>query len=153
MDREIKEVQKAVFFHGSVRSWQNGKTQVFLPGVDEDMFFVFTHFLKHFYKEGGVSLRQLCDWCRLLWTYRSSIDVRLLGKRLRSAGLISEWRAFAVVAVEYLGMPLDSILFYSEDKQLGEESFTYCRFYIERGRVAKMERYYCCREDISVEHF
>lgn len=31
----------------------DGKTQVFLPGADEDVVYVFTHFLGHFYKGGG----------------------------------------------------------------------------------------------------
>lgn len=49
IDNMIDEVQKAVFFGGSVRSWMNGKTQIFLPGVNEDVAFVFTHILQHFF--------------------------------------------------------------------------------------------------------
>ena len=85
LDREIDSVQREVFYGGGVRTWQNGKTQVFLPGVNEDVFFVFTQYIKHFYKDGGVSIRQLCDWCRLLWTYRDSLNHRVLESRIRKA--------------------------------------------------------------------
>ena len=114
VDREIDRAQRDVFYSGNVRSWENGNVQVFLPGVDDDVFLVFTHFIKHFYKE-GLGLRQVCDWCRLLWTYRDKVDVRLLEKRLKRAGLMSEWKGFAAVAVDYLGMPKVAMPFYNEN--------------------------------------
>lgn len=111
MDELVDDVQRDVFFAGNVRSWMNGKTQVFLPGVDNDVIFIFTHFLKHFYK-GGLGLRQICDWCRLLWTYRTEIDPALLEMRLRKMRLMSEWKAFGAFAVEYLGMPVEALPLY-----------------------------------------
>ena len=108
VDRLIDKVQKDTFDSHKFRIWKNGKTDVFLPGVNNDLFFVFTHFVRHFYKEGCV-VKQLCDWCRLLWIYRDEIDVWLLETRLRKAGLMGEWRAFAAVAVDYLGMPADAM--------------------------------------------
>lgn len=113
MDKELDNVQDDTFHNGNVRSWMNGHTQVFLPSVDNDIVFVLTHFLKHFYK-GGIGLRQICDWCRLMWSYGSEIDVPLLVHRLKAMGLISEWRAFAVYAVEYLGMPVEAMPLYSD---------------------------------------
>lgn len=104
LDSTIDKAQDEVFYGGKVRSWLNGHTQVFLPGIDEDLIFVFSHVLQHFFKE-GVGLRQLCDWCRFVWTYREKIDRRLLQKRLKEAGAISEWMAFSALAVEWLGMP------------------------------------------------
>lgn len=114
IDKEIDAVQRDIFYGGNVRSWQNGKITFFLPAPDNDVFIVFTHFIKHFYKEGGVSMKQLCDWCRLMWTYRVSIDCGLLEKRLRRAGLMNEWMAFANVVVDYLGMPVESMPLYNE---------------------------------------
>lgn len=112
VDQAIDEVQKAVFYGDQVRSWDNGGTLVFLPGADEDVFLVFTHFIKHFYKEGGVTLRQLCDWCRLLYTYRESLNHELLESRIKKTGLMDEWRSFAAVAVEWLGMPVEAMPLY-----------------------------------------
>ena len=114
IDKEIDAVQDDIFNCGNYRTWINDKTKVFLPGVNEDVFLVFTHFIKHFYKE-MIGIRQICDWCRLLWTYRDQIDVRLLKQRLHNAGLITEWRAFATVAVDYIGIPKDAIPLYCEE--------------------------------------
>ena len=113
MDDMIDDVQKDLFYGGNVRTWVNGKTQVFLPGENNDVMLIFTHFIKHFYK-GGLGLRQLCDWCRLLYTYHEKLDLRLLESRIRKAGLMSEWMAFGAYAVEYLGMPTVAMPFYSD---------------------------------------
>jgi len=60
----------------------------------------------------GVGLRQICDWCRLLWCYRSELDVQLLEKRIKRMGLMTEWKAFASLAVDFLGMPVEAMPFY-----------------------------------------
>ena len=103
MDKEIDAVLYDVFYGGNVKSWMNGSTQVFLPRADEDVFMVFTHILKHFF-HGGVGLRQICDWCRLLWVSRDRLNVSLLEKRLTRAGIITEWETFAFLSVNHLGM-------------------------------------------------
>lgn len=111
IDCGIDEITGDVFYGGNVRSWMNGKTQVFLMGANNDVFYVFTHILQHFFR-GGIGLRQVCDWCRLLWTFRDTLNIRLLEKRLRQAGIISEWRALADLAVTFLGMPTDAMPLY-----------------------------------------
>ena len=108
IDRVVDDVQRDVFYRGQVRSWHNGKTQVFLPSPDNDVLFVFTHFIKHFYKE-GMNLRQICDWCRLLWTFKDSLNQEMLELRIRKAGLMNEWKAFGALAVDYLGMPVEAM--------------------------------------------
>lgn len=117
IDNVIDEAQRVVFYGGNVRSWMCGKCQVFLPGANNDVFFVFTHFIKHFYKEEGANLRQICDWCRLIWTYKDSLNHELLESRIRKAGLMTEWKAFAALAVEYLGMPADAMTLYHKSKR------------------------------------
>lgn len=139
IDKEIDAVQNDVFCGGNVRSWQNGKTVVFLPSVDNDVFFVFTHFIKHFYKEGGVSIRQLCDWCRLLWIYREKVDVALLEKRLKRSRLMTEWRAFAAVAVVYLGMPVEAMPFYCEDRKWSRKAGKIIDFILKGGEWRKLQ--------------
>lgn len=108
IDKELDDVYKDSFFRGKVRLWKNGETEVPLLAIENDVFYVFTHILQHFYK-GGIGLRQICDWCRLLWTYRDSIDVTLLEQRLRRARLMTEWKAFGAFAVNYLGMPVEAM--------------------------------------------
>ena len=104
----LDDIKSDTFNRGNMRSWMNGRTQVFLLGKENDIVYVFVHFFNHFYKE-GVGLRQLCDWCRLMWTYRDEIDVKKIEGCIQEMGLVSEWKAFYNLASRYLGMPdLDS---------------------------------------------
>lgn len=108
VEKELDALQQDTFYRGEVRSWMNGKTHIFLLKVENDVFYVFTHILQHFYKE-GVGLRQVCDWCRLLYIYRNSLNYGLLEQRIKRSGLMSEWKAFEALAIEYLGFPKDSM--------------------------------------------
>ena len=93
---------------------------VAVPKADEHLMIVFTHFLHHFFIE-GVGLRQICDWCMLLWRFRSELDLRVLESRINKAGLKTEWQVFGAMAVEYLGMPKDAMPMYdSRYKVKGE---------------------------------
>lgn len=103
VDRGLDEIADSVFYGGYVHSWMNGRTHVFLMGADCDVFYVFTHILQHFF-QGGIGLRQVCDWCRLLNRYHQELDLRLLETRLRKAGIMTEWKTFAALAVDILGM-------------------------------------------------
>lgn len=111
VDKGIDEVQDDCFCKGNVRSWDMNGTVVYLPSPDNDVILVFTHFLHHFFIE-GVGLRQVCDWCRLLYTFKDSLNYGLLESRIKRMGLMSEWKAFASLAVEYLGMPVEAMPFH-----------------------------------------
>lgn len=132
IDRVVDEVQEDVFYGGKVRSWMNERTQVSLPAPDEDVIFVFTHILHHFYQE-GIGLRQICDWCRLLWTYREKLDTGLLESRLQKMGLMCEWKAFGAYAVDYLGMPVEAMPLYSSDKRWSKKAERINDFVMEVG--------------------
>lgn len=108
VERELDRLQEETSYGGQVRSWMNGQTQIFLLKAENDAFYVFTHILQHFYKE-GVGLRQICDWCRLLYTYKDSLNYGLLEQRIKRAGLVSEWKAFGALAIENLGFPKDAM--------------------------------------------
>ena len=103
IERELDDIYVDTFNGGNVRSWINNGVQVFQLGVENDVFYVFTHILQHFYKE-GVGLRQICDWCRLMWAYREKMNVKKLEFRLKRAGIMTEWKAFYALASKYLGM-------------------------------------------------
>ena len=134
VDDGIDSVQREVFYGGKVRSWMNGDTQVFLPASDEDVIFVFTHILHHFFFE-GIGLRQICDWCRLLWTYRDSLNHDLLESRIRKMGLMSEWKAFAAFAVKWLGMPVEAMPLFEDNHNvnLDKKADKICKFVLEVG--------------------
>ena len=107
----LDEIKSETFSGGNVRTWDNDGTQVFMLGKENDAVYVFAHFFNHFYK-GGLGLRQICDWCRLLWTYRETLDVKKVESLIRRMGLVSEWKAFAALAVNDLGMPAETMPMY-----------------------------------------
>ena len=132
LDSVIDGVQKDIFYGGNVRSWSNGKTTVFLPSPDNDVIFVFAHILQHFFR-GGIGLRQICDWCRLLWTYRELMNYKLLESRLRKMVVMTEWRTFAALAVDTLGMPVEAMPLYSPSKKWVRKSKKVLCFIFETG--------------------
>lgn len=156
MDRVIDDVQHDTFFNHKVREWENGGIKVLLPCPDNDVFFIFTHILKHFFK-GGIGLRQICDWCRLLWVYKESLDMELLGMRIKDAGIMAEWKAFAALGVEYLGMPSNAMPFYSDDSKWSNKSKKILSFVLYTGNfgnnreIGKWKKYpYVIRKAISL---
>lgn len=132
INRVMNEVHNDIFYNGKVRSWINDGTQIFLPSPDNDTIIIFTHFFNHFYR-GGVGLRQVCDWCRLLWTYHNTLNLQLLEERIRKAGLLDEWRAFGAFAVKYLGMPIEMMPLLTANANLIKKVDRICEFIIEVG--------------------
>lgn len=132
IDKGLDTIRNSVFYGGNVRSWANGKTMVFLPSAENDAVFIFTHILQHFFK-GGIGLRQVCDWCRLLWYYRDTIRIVEVEKQVRAMGIMSEWKAFAAFAVEFLGMPMNAILFYEKSERWKNKANRICSFILEVG--------------------
>ena len=107
VEHEIDNIITDSLSNGCVKIWENNDTEVLLPANYNHLILVFTHFLGHFFIE-GVGLRQICDWCRMLWAYRSEIDIYQLELCINRMGLRSEWKAFAAFAVDYLGMPVEA---------------------------------------------
>lgn len=134
IDRELDKVYHDTFYDGNVRSWINGNVQVFMLGKENEVFYVFVHFLNHFYKS-GVGIRQICDWCRLLWTFRESLDLGVLESRLKKMKLMSEWKAFGLFAVAYLGMPEEAMPFYSEDEKWKRKARQILAFILKTGNM------------------
>ena len=132
IDRELDAIQEATFKESRVRVWKNGDTDVFLPAADDDVIFVFSHILQHFFK-GGIGLRQVCDWCRLLWTFRDEIDRRLLLDRIRKMGILTEWETFAALAVDWLGIPMEAMPLYSAKKKWSRKAERVLSFILETG--------------------
>lgn len=108
VDHEIDSILHDSFSKDSIRIWNNSDVDVLLPSNYNHLILIFTHFLSHFFIE-GVGLRQICDWCRILWTYRSEIDLKQLKECINRMGLNSEWKAFGTFAVHYLGMPIEAM--------------------------------------------
>ena len=134
IERELDDIYVDTFNGGNVRSWNNNGVQVFQLGVENDVFYVFTHILQHFYKE-GVGLRQICDWCRLMWTYREKMDVQKLKSRLKRAGIMTEWKAFYALASTYLGMPDIDSGFMCHDSRFDKKADKIMEFVLKAGNM------------------
>lgn len=132
MDKEIDAIQKDTLAYNHVRIWKNEGVEVMIPAPNNDVFFIFTHIIKHFYK-GGIGLRQICDLSQLLWCYRDEMDSDLLLERLRRMKLYDEWRAFASFIVEYLGHPKDAMPLYSPDVKWKRKADRICLFVMKVG--------------------
>lgn len=134
IENELDDIYHDTFYGGNVRSWENGNVLVFLLSIENDAFYVFTHILQHFYKE-GIGLRQICDWCRLLWINREKIDVKMIEKRLKRTKLMMAWKTFGAFAVEYLGMPEDAMPFYSPEAKWKRKADNICAFILKVGNM------------------
>lgn len=157
INRELDGIYTDTFNSGSVRSWDNNGTQIFTLSKENDIVYVFVHFFNHFYKE-GVGLRQICDWCRLMWTNRDKIDVQKLNSRLKRAGIMSEWKAFYALASKYLGMP-DLVNGYGimvHDSRYDKKADRIMEFVLKAGNMGHnrdttyMKRPYLVRKSISM---
>lgn len=131
-DDYIDAVQNEAFRKGRKRIWCHNSVNIPLPNVDDDIIFVFTHILKHFFHY-GIGIRQVCDWCRLLWTYKDTIDRKLLESRLQTMGLMTEWKVFGSIAVNLLGMPSEAMPFYSDSKSYQRKADRALAFIMETG--------------------
>lgn len=174
VDDGVDAIQRELFYGGKVRSvdfkssqdlrnerakleTNSSTVQVFMPAPNEDVIFVFTHILQHFYLE-GIGLRQICDWCRLLWTFKGSLNYKLLEPRIRKMGLMTEWKSFAAFAVKWLGMPVEAMPFYSVDARWESKADRICSFVLEVGNFGHIQRRdysgmsYLKRKIVSVWH-
>lgn len=59
----------------------------------------------------------------------------LLESRLRGMGLMPEWKGFAALAVEYLGMPVDAMPLYSEAPKYRRKADRICRLVLQTGNM------------------
>ena len=131
-NRGVDMIQSNICERHDVRYWSINGDKIALPEENNDVLVIFTHYIKHFYK-GGLGIRQICDWCRLLWTFRDTIDVVFLEKNLKLLNLMPEWKAFAAYAVEYLGMPQMAMPLYVDAKKWNKKANKIQAFLIEVG--------------------
>ena len=131
-NKGVDEIQHDICDNHQVRYWILEGSSIPLPEENNDVLVVFTHFIKHFYK-GGLGVRQICDWCRLLWVFRKTIDASKLEQRLRTLCLMTEWRAFAAFAVDYLGMPVDAIPYYGSEPKWSRKADKISSFVLDVG--------------------
>lgn len=131
-DKVVDKVKKLVLADGQTRIWHDGDTDIRLPSPDCDVVLVFAHILQHYFR-GGIGLRQICDWCRLLATYASSIDIAQLESRIKEMGMMTEWKSFAALAVDYLGMPEALMPMYDKNSHWSKNASGILKYIFETG--------------------
>lgn len=89
-----------------------GKETIKVPSPIFNVVFVFMHMYLHFLN-GGIGLRHVCDWTRLLHIHHKDIGVDELEQRLSDFGLLRAWRIFTNIPVQYLGLPEKECPLYS----------------------------------------
>lgn len=113
IDSALDIIQKDLYKRGDYRIWNNKGEAILLPNPTFDCIFIFTHILQHLFK-GGIGLRQICDWCRLLWVYRCEIDRTFIEETIKKMGVLTEWKVFASLGVVFLGVPEKCIPLYDK---------------------------------------
>ena len=98
----------------SCRDADIGGVRVAVPPSLFDIVFVFLHLYIHFIN-GGVGLRQLCDWAMLLHANVDNIDLDELESLLKDFRLLYAWRMFTPIVVDYLGLDSQECPFYSPE--------------------------------------
>lgn len=91
-----------------------GGADVTLPSYDYDAIYIFYHAWHHFI-EGGIGLRQLCDWAMIFHAHAYDIDTERLKENIRRFGLANGWKLFACIAVRYLGVAQDKMPLYDPE--------------------------------------
>ena len=116
------------FFQKTIEEWYPGGHtlsidgfQVKVPPHEFNAVFLLIHAINHFFS-GGLGLRQVTDWLCLLEATRSQFNKDLYNHYLQKTSLTRAAKAFGAIAVELLGLPLESLPFTLDKKayQRGE---------------------------------
>ena len=78
-----------------------------------NVFFTFLHAWHHFV-ETGMNMKQVCDVAVLLHAKRQVINIKQLHEMLRKLYLLEVWQLFMYIIVDYLGLPQEECLFYTD---------------------------------------
>ena len=136
IDKQLDAFLQDTFSGDNTSSCELNGTRVNLLGDEYNIIYVFTHYLEHFYK-GGIGLRQICDWCRMIWIKKEVLRINVLENALLSMGIMDEWKAFSAFAVSYLGIPKEAMPFYDSSKKWAKKASRICDFILKVGNFGK----------------
>lgn len=103
-DRRFQEWTVNQLLESDLRSVEIGGVEVSLPPVDFDALYIINHAWHHFIN-GGIGLRQICDWSLYLHRFHDEIDAAQLKRNLKSFRLTRAWQVMGSIAVHKLGLP------------------------------------------------
>ncbi len=110
-NHRFQEWSRKQLLSGTIVNIDGEKIEVPTPLFD--VIFVFMHMFLHFIN-GGIGLRQVCDWTMLLHKHHNEIDADELEKLLKQFHLLRGWKLFTPIAVRDLGLPENECPLYSK---------------------------------------
>ena len=111
-DRMFKEWTVEQLEESDLRIVEIGGTSVNLPPVSFDPLYIMNHAWHHFLN-GGIGLRQLCDWSMYLHRFHKDIDTEQLEYNLKRFSLYRAWQIMASLVVRHLGLPAEECPLYT----------------------------------------
>ena len=84
--------------------------KIAIPPATFNTIYLFVHAFNHLLK-GGIGLRQVCDWARLVSVCQPEIDKAFVKKFIASARLMPAAQSFAYIATKYIGLNEDVLPF------------------------------------------
>lgn len=112
------------FFQKTIDEWYPGGHTLSIDGFSVEVpphefnaVFLLVHAINHFFS-GGLGLRQITDWLCLLHATRTQFNKDLHWRYLQKTGLARAAKAFGAIAVKCLGMPVESLPFSLETKDI-----------------------------------
>lgn len=105
--------------------------------VELEAFYMLTHVYYHIL-EGGIALRQLCDWVMLIRKEREGMDVVRFASYLRIFGFGGMYGAMGHIAVRYLGLKEEMlpVALRKKDEKNGERMM---KLVMEKGNFGHYE--------------
>jgi hypothetical protein len=111
-DRLFQQWTVQNLLKSELRKVEIGGIDVNLPPADFDVLYIMNHAWHHF-MNGGIGLRQLCDWTMYLHRFHNQIDDKKLENNLKDFGLTRAWQIFGSIAVKHLGLPAEECPLYN----------------------------------------
>ena len=90
------------FQDGTLPSRKFNQVSVSLPNADFNAIFILYHAAHHM-AQGGIGLRQICDWVMYLKEHHAEINPQKLKATLRRFNMIPVWKEFSRFSVNILG--------------------------------------------------
>ncbi len=136
-NRRLKKVIETCSPDGFRKITITGRTVSILP-VELDAFYMLTHVYYHML-EGGIALRQLCDWVMLVKNERKQMDISRFLSYLKQFHFRGMYGAMAYIAVKYLGLKKEMlpITLQEKDSKNGEKMM---ELVMERGNFGHYEK-------------
>ena len=91
------------FQDGKLPSMEFNSVAVNIPSANFNAVFILYHAAHHMI-QGGIGLRQICDWAMYLTKHHAEINQKELKATLRRFNMISVWKEFGRFAINVLGL-------------------------------------------------